>query len=263
MGYVALLIIIAIIFVIYKLFKSTRFAGNEVRWREKIDIEFEDSNKTEGQYLVIDTETTGLPQNRYDKPENLNNWPHIVQLAWILFDDEGKAIELKEYILKQKVRIPPSATEKHGITNTIMEEKGVDPKTVLTEFLEAIKRAKIIVAHNIDYDVPIIEAEFLRNGFEKQLKKVDKICTMKVGKNICKVPGAYDDYKYPTLMELFKKCFYDYATSFNPLYDKHNALMDAGLTAKCFFKLKELNKIKKRPRLNGLDRLDETTTKYK
>jgi len=244
MGFLALLIIIAIIFVIYKLFKSKSAAEKEARWREKIDIEFEDSNKTEGHYIVIDTETTGLPKNRYDIPENFENWPYIVQLAWILFDDEGKAIELKEYILKQKVRIPPSATEKHGITNTIMEEKGVDPKTVLTEFIEAIKRAKIIVAHNIDYDVPIIEAEFLRNGFEKQLKKINKICTMNVGKKFCKLPGAYDDYKYPTLMELFKKCFYDYATSFNPLYYKHNALMDAGLTAKCFFKLKELNKVK-------------------
>jgi len=238
MGFLVLLIIIAIIFVVYNLFKSKSVAKNEVRLIKKIDIEFEDSNKTEGQYLVIDTETTGLPKNKYDRPENLENWPHIIQLAWILFDDEGKAIELKEYILKQNIGIPRNATEKHGITNAIMEEKGVDPKTVLTGFLKAIKRTKIIVAHNIDYDVPIIEAEFLRNGFEKQLEKINKICTMKVGKNFCTLPGAYNDYKYPTLMELFKKCFYDYATFFDPLYDKHNALMDAGLTAKCFFKLK-------------------------
>lgn len=244
MSFFALLIVIILIFVIYKLFKSANFDRKQASWRENIDIAFEDSTKTEGQYLVIDTETTGLPQNKQDRPENLENWPHIVQLAWILFDDEGKTIELKEYILKQEVSIPPSATEKHGITNTIMAEKGVDTKTVLTEFIKAIKRTKSIVAHNIDYDVPIIEAEFLRNGFEKQLGKINKICTMKVGKNFCKLPGAYDDYKYPTLMELFKKCFYDYATSFKPLYDKHNALMDAGLTAKCFFKLKELNKIK-------------------
>jgi DNA polymerase-3 subunit epsilon len=247
MGFFVVLFFIIIIFVVYKIVSSKGHdtpAGNKIK-REKIELTFEDSDKTEGKYLVIDTETTGLPRNKHDRPENVDNWPYVVQLAWILFDDEGKEIEDKEYILKQKVNIPPSASEIHGITNTIMEEKGIDPKIVLTELLGAIKRVKTIVAHNIDFDLPILEAEFIRNGFEKQLQKVDKVCTMKVGKNFCKLPGAYDDYKYPTLMELFRKCFYDYASSFRPLYDKHDAMMDVLLTAKCFFRLKELNKIRK------------------
>ncbi len=237
-----LLIIVIAIFTIYK--SSTDMRGVRKEWTEKLDLTFEESNGTEGKYLIIDTETTGLPQNRYSKPENLDNWPHIVQLAWILLDNEGKLLAHNEYILKQDIKIPPKATAIHGITNAIMEEKGVDPKLVLTKLIETIKRAKILVAHNIDFDVPILEAEFLRNSFEKQLEKTDKICTMKIGTNFCRIPSSYGDYKYPTLMELFKKCFYDYASSFKPLYDKHNALTDVALTAKCFLKLKELGKIK-------------------
>ena len=123
-------------------------------------------------------------------------------------------------------------------------EQGIYPQAALSEFVQAMRRAKIMVAHNIDFDIPILEAEFLRNGLEKQLTKMRKICTMKAGKDFCKLPGRYEDYKYPTLMQLFQKCFYDYADSFTPREYKHNALLDAGLTAKCFFRLKELNKIR-------------------
>jgi DNA polymerase III epsilon subunit-like protein len=239
----SLLALAAIIFVIYKSFKDTREVKKE--WTEKFDLTFEESNSTEGKYLIVDTETTGLPRNRYDEPENLNNWPYIVQLAWILLDKEGKLVEHKEYILKQNIKIPSRAIEIHGITNTIMEEKGIEPKSVLAELVEATKKTKVLVAHNIDFDVPILEAEFLRNGFEKQLEKMSRICTMKIGKNFCKLRSTNGKYRYPTLMELFKKCFYDRPVSFQPLYDKHNALTDVALTAKCFLKLKEVGKIKR------------------
>lgn len=36
-------------------------------------------------YLFIDTETTGLPKE-YDAPyTDIDNWPRLVQLAWIVF----------------------------------------------------------------------------------------------------------------------------------------------------------------------------------
>ena len=37
-------------------------------------------------YLFIDTETTGLPKE-YDAPyTDIDNWPRLVQLAWIVYD---------------------------------------------------------------------------------------------------------------------------------------------------------------------------------
>ena len=59
--------------------------------RIKIDLEFEDSTKTIGKYLVFDLETTGFPIDRYASPDDFKNWPYVVQIAWILFDDEHKS----------------------------------------------------------------------------------------------------------------------------------------------------------------------------
>ena len=39
-------------------------------------------------YLFFDTETTGLPKRwKCTVNETLENWPRLVQLAWIMYDD--------------------------------------------------------------------------------------------------------------------------------------------------------------------------------
>ena len=40
--------------------------------------------------LVFDTETTGLPESRTTSILETSKWPHIVQLSWILYDDDTK-----------------------------------------------------------------------------------------------------------------------------------------------------------------------------
>ena len=43
--------------------------------------------------LFFDTETDGLPSDyRFSAHVAPQNWPHIVQLAWIVTDDEGKEL---------------------------------------------------------------------------------------------------------------------------------------------------------------------------
>jgi DNA polymerase III epsilon subunit-like protein len=223
---------------------------NEVVIRqEKFDTDFERSDKKKGRYLVFDTETTGLPVERNARPEDYDNWPYVVQIAWYLFDDEWKLIEDKEYILKQDIKIPADATSIHGIDNNTMLKKGVDPKFVYSQFIEVLGRAKFLIAHNIAFDKPIMECELLRNGFDNKLRNVDTICTMKKGINFCKLEGYYGDYKYPKLIELFQKCFYPDAPSVSiacaikddSSYSESKVGIDVTMTAKCFFKLKELN----------------------
>jgi hypothetical protein len=36
-------------------------------------------------YLFFDTETTGLPKNYKAPVTDLNNWPRLVQLAWLFY----------------------------------------------------------------------------------------------------------------------------------------------------------------------------------
>ena len=53
-------------------------------------------------YLFFDTETTGLPK-RWNAPvTDLENWPRLVQLAWIMYDDRGNMLESRDVIVKPK-----------------------------------------------------------------------------------------------------------------------------------------------------------------
>jgi len=42
--------------------------------------------------IFIDTETTGLPRRRNAPYSEVSNWPRLVQLAWVIVDDNGKEL---------------------------------------------------------------------------------------------------------------------------------------------------------------------------
>ena len=212
--------------------------------QEIMNLEFEDSNKTFGKYLIFDVETTGLPIRRNAKPQDFSNWPYVVQISWLLFDDEGKCIEFKNHYIKQEIEIPMEAIQIHGITTEMIKEKGVTPQIVYSEFYNALNRTEYLIAHNIEFDLPIIHCELLRNGVTEEFHNKKIICTMKTGTNFCKIPLSNGGYKYPTLTELYQKCFYSDNVTLK-IKSMHRANIDAGLTAKCFFRLKELNIIRK------------------
>ena len=51
-------------------------------------------------YLFFDTETSGLPGNWRAPITNSSNWPRLVQVAWIVFNEKGERISNEDYILK-------------------------------------------------------------------------------------------------------------------------------------------------------------------
>ena len=51
-------------------------------------------------YLFFDTETTGIPKNYKAPVSDLENWPRLVQLAWLVTDNNGDEIKAAEYIIK-------------------------------------------------------------------------------------------------------------------------------------------------------------------
>ena len=52
-------------------------------------------------YLFFDTETTGLPKNWQAPIHDTDNWPRMVQLAWVATDDNGEVLSGQNYIIKQ------------------------------------------------------------------------------------------------------------------------------------------------------------------
>jgi DNA polymerase III epsilon subunit-like protein len=184
-------------------------------------------------YLFFDTETTGLPLYYKASIENLENWPRIVQISWLIFDESEKCVDEKDYIIKpQNFIIPKSASRIHGITTEIALLKGLELKPILNEFALKVKNSNYIIAHNMEFDEKIVGAEFLRNSISHDFFETSRICTMKSSTKHCKIPGRYGGFKWPNLVELHNFLF---KTNFENAY---NALADVRACAKCFFELK-------------------------
>ena len=190
-------------------------------------------------YLFFDTETTGLPRNSHASIKELENWPRVVQLAWLTYSNTGKLLSENDYIIKPEgFIIPNEATKIHGITTKKALVEGNDLSMVLAQFARDVKKTHLVVAHNIDFDEKIIAAEFLRKNITHHMNKKPKICTMRSSTDYCKIPGYYSKYKWPNLQELHNTLFD------HDIEDVHNALADVKACAKCFFELKKQGIIK-------------------
>lgn len=189
-------------------------------------------------YLFFDTETTGLPPNWNAPLTNLDNWPRLVQLGYILHDLDGKTLAEESFIIKPVgFTIPLNASNIHGITTEIATRDGIDLPIVLNKFHALAEKASVLVAHNMSFDEKIVDAEFLRAGRQELTSRKKKVCTMKSSTNFCAIPGPYG-YKWPRLIELHQKLFLEG-------FDKaHNAAADVSATSKCFWELKRLGIIK-------------------
>ena len=188
-------------------------------------------------YLFFDTETTGLPQNWKAPVTDLNNWPRMIQIAWILCDDKGNRIESDDFIIKpENFEIPKDASAIHGIPTEKAINEGVDLKQVLDKFVELIEKAECIVAHNISFDEKILGAELLRKEVKSTFNKKRKLCTMKSSTDYCRIPGYYG-YKWPKLSELHIKLFDE------DFDEAHDASVDINATEKCFWEMKKIGLI--------------------
>lgn len=189
-------------------------------------------------YLFFDTETTGLPRSWKAPVSDLNNWPRLVQIAWLQYDGKGNKISGQDYIIKPEgFTIPHEASQVHGITTERAMQEGAALNKVLEEFAGLINASSFLVAHNMNFDEKIVGAEFLRGSISNRLFETQRLCTMKASTNYCQLPGNYG-YKWPRLSELHIKLF---DADFE---EAHNASVDIEACAKCFWELKRRGVLK-------------------
>lgn len=188
-------------------------------------------------YLFFDTETTGLP-TYYDAPITLSdNWPRMVQIAWIIFDKNGTLIKKESHIIKPEgYGIPVEASKIHRITTERANKEGKDLKKILQKFSRDVIISDLIIAHNMRFDEKIVGAEFHRKHMPQMLDKKNRFCTMLSSTKFCQIPSEYGN-KWPKLSELHKILFN------KEFVDEHDAGADAAACARCFFELKKLEVI--------------------
>lgn len=186
-------------------------------------------------YLFFDTETTGLPKKWKAPVSDVDNWPRLVQLGWIMADAEGNELaRADEIVSPDGFTIPPSSSKVHGITTDLALRKGRPVAEVLREFAAQVEQAEYLVGHNVSFDENVVGAELIRAGVEHALWHRESICTKMEATDFCQLPGKYG-YKWPTLEELHQKLFG------SSVPGAHNAMHDVEATLRCFFELRALD----------------------
>lgn len=184
-------------------------------------------------YLFFDTETNGKAGNFNAPITDLDNWPRITQLCWQMYDESGKLIDEQSLLIKPEGWTIPK--EKffidHNMSTERCEEFGIPLEEALGKLIACMEQSKFLIAHNMQFDINVLGAEFLRKGLKTE-NKISKFCTMKESTNICKIRG-FKGYKWPTLTELHQFLFNE------GFEGAHDALSDVVACAKSFFELKK------------------------
>ncbi len=183
--------------------------------------------------IIFDTETTGMPTNWDAADDDIEAWPRIVELAWIVINENDDILVEKNYIIRpDNFVIPIRVSNVHGITTEIANREGVELNKVLVEFIKDLKDTDKLIAHNIDFDYPTLNCEFKRLNLNSKLNQISRFCTMKTNEICLFCNLGRDGKKWPKLKELHIKLF---GSSFA---NAHSALVDSKMTTKCFLELK-------------------------
>lgn len=193
--------------------------------------------KTGDKFLFFDTETTGLPKDWKAPVQQVDNWPRIIQLAYMVYEvDErlGPVVRANKNIL-----IKPDGWEvpkerfwiDNGFTQEDNLKHGIPIIEALGWFIGFINKCDYLVAHNMSFDAAVIGAEMIRANVKAD-KQIKRICTKVEGTNYCNIPHANGrGVKWPTLNELHIKCF---DKGFEGAHDAKN---DVKACADCFFSM--------------------------
>jgi DNA polymerase III epsilon subunit-like protein len=205
---------------------------------------FEPYTMTHGPfYLIVDTETNGLPNEYSFDINNVENWPEMLQIAWQLYDQNFNLVKEKAFFINhEEINLQNDALKINGISADILKNEGQNIKKVLPDFFYDLSASCIVVGHNIEFDLNIIHAEAIRHNIDLKawiydwttktivFENLQTFCTMKNTTELVGIPHL-SGFKFPTLMELYQKLFV------HKFSDSHDALSDVKATAKCFKEL--------------------------
>jgi len=228
--------------------------------------------------LVFDFETTGLPKNSWTNyslnpttdvrtghsipASDDSDYPHAVQMSYILYDMEKNTAKIFDEIvqLQSGVGITAESQAIHHISLERTQGKTRRVKNrqtgryrlqfnltigeILRKFMPEFRKADVIVSHNIQFDRNILLAEMdrLRRNkpiFDTYIQEVytsrKTYCTAKNGAYVCKI-GAINRigreyYRMPKLTVLYATLFGDIQLDQTKL---HNALYDVIICLRCF-----------------------------
>jgi len=167
--------------------------------------------------LLLDTETNGLPKNKYAPVSEFTQFPAILQLSWAVYTltDSHNFMHpgpKKDIGLALDPSIPwdTGAAAIHGITET-EGRHGTHALNALLELGRMLRSVHVVVAHNLAFDKPVIRAaayaeasrqeeamigDALRNLWPSSIKE---FCTMSKTKDLVRLPATAKQAQHPSL----------------------------------------------------------------
>jgi DNA polymerase III subunit alpha len=164
--------------------------------------------------LLLDTETNGLPKNRFAPIAEPGNWPAILQLSWAVYTVAGTTVQRiasRDIGLALNPAIPwdTGAASIHGLSEA-EARRGTAPAIAFTELGAALRSVDVVVAHNLSFDKPVIRAAAYVEGIRDVWPAgVQELCTMKEMQPILRLVSPYygagsGKFKAPKLNELYE-----------------------------------------------------------
>lgn len=176
----------------------------------------------ENLFFLFDIETDGLIKN--------GEFPNIVQVSWMIMDTKGVVYKKTTELVNSDFKENSDAFKVNKLNPSIIKRIGKKPSDVFLDMTYDLKHCKIISAHNLKFDLSVLENEFHKYQIDFIFDGLEKFCTMEFGTKLFS-NEINPEPKYPKLTELFEHLFNHKIKQF------HNANSDVTILAKC---IKEL-----------------------
>ncbi len=129
-------------------------------------------------YLVIDTETSGLPD--YKLPADDPSQPRLASFSAIETDDTLEPLTVYDRLIQPDGwEISAEITAINGLTTDRCQAEGVPVSLVLAYYAEKINAGYVVVAYNAQFDCKILRGEMRRAGQDDLFELTRNICAMR------------------------------------------------------------------------------------
>ncbi len=136
-------------------------------------------------YVIIDTETTGLPlsvpKGAPPIPADAPGQPRVASFTSLCLTPEldvDEEMSISTLIRPDGWVMGAEAGAVNGLTMERLEAEGMPIRDVLGIYSELIGVGWIVVAHNVIFDTKILRGELRRTGMPDLFMQTHTICTM-------------------------------------------------------------------------------------
>lgn len=159
-------------------------------------------------YLVYDVTPTEKPKNYKAPFSEVNSWPRMMHVSWILLGQDMKPIEDFDCVVIPEGYNATKKIDNYGkLDDGERDRKATSLDDVLKQFAQTVEKAKYLISHNANMNACVLAAEYMRKGEHPNLFTLEHICLMQEATWYCKIPNNRGGYKWPSLTELYAILF--------------------------------------------------------